>query len=60
MQWESHAPYKKRQRLRKTVVFIFFMYKSPPDHRAIITSFPAITTPGDSPEDVLKIMSKSG
>ena len=23
--WESHAPYKKRQRLRQTVAFHFFL-----------------------------------
>ena len=58
--WKSYAPYKKRQRLRQTVAFIFFMSRSPPDHRAIITSFPAISKPGDSLEIILRQMSKSG
>jgi hypothetical protein len=44
--WESHAPYKKRRRLRQTVAFIFFVSRSPPDIRAIMT----ISIPGDSLE----------
>ena len=35
--WESHAPHKKRQRLRQTVAFIFFVFRSPPDYRALIS-----------------------
>jgi hypothetical protein len=46
--WESYSPYKKRQRLRQTVAFIFFVSRSPPDHRAIITRFLAISKPGES------------
>ena len=30
--WESHAPYKKRQRLRQTVAFIFFVSRLPLDY----------------------------
>ena len=58
--WESHAPYKKRQRLRQTVAFIFFVSGSPPDYRIIITSFLAISTPGGSLEMIVKQTSKSG
>jgi hypothetical protein len=59
--WESHAPYKKRQRLRQTVAFIFFVPRSLSDHRAIITSFPAMSAPGGSLEMVLlRPKSKSG
>jgi hypothetical protein len=36
------------EHLRQTVAFIFFVSRSPPDHRVIITSFPAIFTTGDS------------
>ena len=32
--WESHAPHKKRQRLRQTVGFILLVSRSPPDHRS--------------------------
>jgi hypothetical protein len=60
--YESHAPYKKRQRLRQIVAFIFFVSTSrlPPDHRAIITSFLAISKPGESLVLVVRNMSKSG
>jgi hypothetical protein len=58
--WESHAPYKKRQRLRQTVAFTFFAPRSLSDHKAIITSFPAISAPGSSLEIVLRQKSKSG
>ena len=58
--WESHAPYKKRQRLRRTVAFVFFVYRSSPDQRVIITSFPAISKPGGSLEVVMRWKSKSG
>ena len=58
--WESHAPYRKRQRLRQTVAFIFFVYESPSDHGAIMTSFLATSKPGDSLEIVMKQKSKSG
>ena len=30
--WESQAPYKKRQRLRQTVSFIFILYRSPSNY----------------------------
>ena len=33
--WESHSPKKKRQRLRQIVAFIFFAYRSPPDHTGL-------------------------
>jgi hypothetical protein len=55
--WDSHAahaPYKKRQRIRQTVAFLFFLSRSLPDHGAIITSFPAISKSGDSLEKVLR------
>jgi hypothetical protein len=52
--WESHAPYKKRQRLRQTVAFSFFASRSPPDHRAIITRFLTISKPGEFLEIVMK------
>jgi len=57
--WESHAPYKKRQRLRQTVASIFLVSRSPLDQRAIIISFPAISKPGESLGITLH-MSKSG
>jgi transcriptional regulator of NAD metabolism len=52
--WESHAPYKKRQRLRQTVAFIFFVSRLPIDHRVIITRFLAISKPGEFLEIVMK------
>ena len=58
--YESHAPYKKRQRLRQTVALIFYMSRSPPDHRAILTSFPAIKKLGDSLEIVVRQKRLSG
>ena len=58
--WESHAPYKKRRRLRETVEFIYFMSRLLPDHKAIINSFPMIFQPGDSPVIMLRQKNKSG
>ena len=52
--WESHAPYKKRQRLRQTVAFSFSFsfFLSRSDHKAIITQLPGNMStwrlPGDS------------
>ena len=57
--WESHAPYKKRQRLRQTVAFVFFMSGSPSDYRAITTSFLAICPSGDSLQRRIWIRQKS-
>jgi hypothetical protein len=58
--WESHAPYKKRERLRQIVAFIFILFGSPSDHRAIITSSPTMSAPGGSLEIVMRQKSKSG
>ena len=58
--WESHAPYKRRQRLRQSVSFIFFVSRSHSNHRDTITSFPAIFALGGSLEIVMKQKSKSG
>ena len=52
--WESHSPYKKRQRLRQTVSFFYISFRLPSDYTAITTSFPAISAPGGSLEIVLK------
>jgi hypothetical protein len=52
--WESHAPYKKRQRLRQTVVFIFFVSRLLTDHRAIMTRFLAISKPGEFLEILMR------
>ena len=58
--WESHAPYKKRRRLRQIVAFIFFVSRLPPDYRAIMTSFLAICAPGHSLEILMRQKSKFG
>ena len=58
--WESHAPYKKRQRIRQTVAFISFVSGSLPDYRAIITSFQVISAPGGSLEIIVRQTSESG
>ena len=58
--WESHAPYKKRKRLRQTVAFFFFLSRKLSDHRAIISSFPAISAPGGSQEILMKQKSICG
>jgi len=58
--WESHAPYKKRQRLRQSVAFTFFVSMSLSDHGAIINSYLAISEPGESLVILMRHMSKSG
>jgi hypothetical protein len=44
------SPYKKEAAPQESSSFILFVSRSPPDHRAIITSFPAIYAPGYSLE----------
>ena len=57
---ESYAPYKKRQRLRQIVAFIFSGSSLPSDHWAIIISFQEISKPGESLEMTVRQKSKSG
>ena len=56
--WESHSPYKKRQRLRQRVAFIS-LFLGRLLTRTIITSFLAISKPGKFLV-VLRKTSKSG
>ena len=58
--WESHAPYKKKQRLRQTVAFVCFVSMPPSNHRAILSSFPPISAFGGSLEIAMRQKSKSG
>ena len=58
--WESHAPYKRRQRFRQIVAFIFFVYRSPSDYGGILISFPAVLKLGESLEIIVRQKSKSG
>lgn len=65
--WESHARYKKRQRLRQTVaLFLFLLFLgSPPEITdAIITCFLGISKAGESLVVVMRLdvrtLSKSG
>ena len=52
--WESHASYKRRQRLRQIVGSIFFVSRTPSNHEAIMTSFPAVLKLGESLEIIVR------
>ena len=58
--WKSHAPYKKRQRIRQTVSSFSILFRSHSDRTAIIISFPTISPPGGSLEILMRQKSKSG